>query len=185
MNVYLIDNYQSCFPDRKGRELTDAILGELLSREGIEDRQILRTEEGKPYIASEEIHFSVSHSGGLFACAMAAEPMGIDIQHTKGFSWEKLSRRYFAVDEQAAVEEEGEEAFFRLWTRKEALSKFLGGGLVHVLNREPVLGRQDVDFREIPLDEGIYGSLCVKRGGDTQADLIHMDGKNFPEEKDT
>ena len=48
------------------------------------DFTVVRAERGKPYFPNTpSIHFSVSHSGDIFACAFSDEPVGVDIQEYK------------------------------------------------------------------------------------------------------
>ena len=83
--------------------------------------------------------FNVSHSGayGLVALSRGG-PVGVDIELIKEHRpLLKLARRFFAPDEAAAIEAMDSAgrraAFYRVWTRKEALVKALGTGLRHSL----------------------------------------------------
>lgn len=178
MDIYLIENYRKRFPPLRGRELTDALLEEIFAGRGLGRVKILRTEAGKPYLAEWELdprgtdrrageekepglHFSVSHSGDLFACGVGCAELGLDIQQGRDLDYLRLSRRHFSEEEQELVAGEGKDAFFRLWTRKEALGKYLGRGMADFLDRVPVIGREDVDFIDLELGENLWGSVCT------------------------
>ena len=94
--------------------------------------EIKTAEGGKPFFADgpgdDHIEFSVSNSGEYWVCAVSAEPCGIDVQVTSGNDWKAIARRWFMPEEQAYVEREGEEGFYRIWTRREAYGKMTGEG---------------------------------------------------------
>lgn len=81
---------------------------------------------------------SVSHSGPWWACLLSALPCGLDIQVTRPFSSQahmlKLARRFFEAADADWVSAQvaqgsGLIAFYRVWTRREALAKCTGTGL--------------------------------------------------------
>ena len=112
--------------------------------------EILRQQRGKPYFAgSENVHFSVSHSGEYVAVAFAESPVGIDLQQHRSRGYEtreetiarhkKLASRYFHPLEQAYLEADPWEGFFRIWTAKESFVKRTGRGIDHDLCKLCVL----------------------------------------------
>ncbi len=107
---------------------------------GERELKIARTERGKPYFEGcDDIHFSVSHSGELFACAFAPFPIGLDIQEhvkrrgeTDGEAKErclKIAKRFFHLDEVDALELDTVSAFYKIWTAKESYVKLTGRGI--------------------------------------------------------
>ena len=89
------------------------------------------TENGKPYIESCPVHFSISHAGGIVAVAVAEiSPVGVDIEQIRAMR-EGFAARYFNEAEQALIctDEDPDEALICLWTAKEAVGKYLGTGL--------------------------------------------------------
>jgi 4'-phosphopantetheinyl transferase len=95
--------------------------------------------DGKPVLAGvatgSELHFNLSHSGtlGLIGWSWGRE-VGVDVEVWRSMRDEgALVRRYFSAHEVAAWEAlppvQRHEAFFNLWTRKEAYVKALGHGL--------------------------------------------------------
>ncbi|WP_279244475.1 4'-phosphopantetheinyl transferase family protein [Candidatus Litorirhabdus singularis] len=97
-------------------------------------------EQDKPVLLDfPELHFNLSHtaSRALLAVTRAA-PVGIDIEQQRQLKdREAMIRRYFSVSEQeqlaapqyAEKSVDKDQAFFRLWTRKEAIIKANGLGL--------------------------------------------------------
>ncbi len=90
---------------------------------------IHRAEGGKPYFKSHpHLHFSVSHSGTLWACLFAECPIGLDVQEKKkGVTFTRLAHRWFHLSEASKVS--CEEDFYKIWCRKEAFVKALGIGI--------------------------------------------------------
>lgn len=88
---------------------------------------------GKPELPGVQVNYS--HSGGLCLVALsAARQVGADIQRlVPSLDVTAMARRYFPADEARAVAEGGSDVFARLWTRKEAVCKALGGRLTQVL----------------------------------------------------
>ena len=125
---------------------------------------------GKPELIDGQVHFSLSHSGDLAALAVATFPIGLDIEIMRPVSRE-LPERYFSAIERAGLRAlEGEswrDAFFRCWTRKEAVIKALGLGLAFPLS----------DF-DVSFDDARPAALTRLVGAPMAADewqLHHID----------
>ncbi len=91
---------------------------------------------GKPYFPSHpDVHFSVSHTGGIWVCAFADDEVGCDVQDHRANDnperLERLAKRWFSGNERRHLAECGYEPaeFYRLWARKEAYVKFTGDGI--------------------------------------------------------
>jgi 4'-phosphopantetheinyl transferase len=93
---------------------------------------------GKPMIASPTeglgLWFNLSHTAGMVACAVTRSgEVGVDVETVRSRDLLNLARRYFAPGEVAELEslpaELHPQAFFRLWTLKEAYIKACGQGL--------------------------------------------------------
>lgn len=131
-----------------------------------------------PYIGGHPgLHVSISHSHGYAVAVVAGYAIGVDI--------EKIERRprsladYFCSEEECALlgagppGAEDDELITRLWSRKEALAKFLGLGgelvfrdlnvtrdRVHIPGRSPAWAR---------LVSGVTGAYCVALALDADA----------------
>ncbi|MBQ9718302.1 MAG: 4'-phosphopantetheinyl transferase superfamily protein [Clostridia bacterium] len=91
---------------------------------------------GKPYFPSHpDVHFSVSHTGGIWVCAFASREVGCDVQDHRTNDdparLERLAKRWFSDGERQYLAERGyaPEEFYRIWSRKEAYVKFTGDGI--------------------------------------------------------
>jgi phosphopantetheinyl transferase len=87
---------------------------------------------GKPILAGEAASwgFTLSHTGKYAVAALASGgDVGVDLESiTRKADIHRLAQRVFSESEQAWVREGGREAFFVLWSQKEALLKALGCG---------------------------------------------------------
>ncbi len=97
-----------------------------------DDGEIALGKYGKPYLKSGKIHFNLSHSGKMAAVAISDCEVGVDIQAVAPVN-DKLIRRVSTDREYAALsalsDEERQARFYRLWTAKESVMKYLGAGL--------------------------------------------------------
>ncbi|MBQ0084914.1 MAG: 4'-phosphopantetheinyl transferase superfamily protein [Prevotella sp.] len=86
-------------------------------------------EYGKPYIIDGP-HFSISHCKEAIAVAVSNTPIGIDIESMRHIS-EGLIKKTMNNDEQKIIErsDNREEAFIKIWTKKEAVLKMYGTGI--------------------------------------------------------
>jgi len=119
---------------------------------------------GKPALADQPppLRFNLSHSGELALLALSLDrELGVDLERRRHhLDHLGIARRYFAPDELAALAAlpaaQQETAFYRCWTRKEALLKAKGAGLtlpldsfaVSVTEAAPQLLRTDWDTTE-------------------------------------
>lgn len=151
--------------------------------------EILRAERGKPYFSGDTgIHFSVSHSGDYVAVAFAKFPVGLDLQQHKSRSYEtrtetharhkKLAARYFHPDEQALVENDSWEGFFRVWTAKESFVKRTGQGIDKVFSKICILPQgeswEDANgfFRQAEIPDGYTLTLSAPHA--TQWEILTL-----------
>jgi 4'-phosphopantetheinyl transferase len=97
---------------------------------------------GKPSLAPElGVEFNMSHSGGIVLIGFARRiPIGVDVEAVRPMAERAaIVRRYFhpaeAADFARVPPAEAEGAFFRCWSRKEAVVKALGFGMSLDLHR--------------------------------------------------
>ncbi|SEN57071.1 4'-phosphopantetheinyl transferase [bacterium A37T11] len=107
-----------------------------------------KPELNHPY--KEKLHFNISHSNSRIVIAISAFPVGIDIEY---ISFQNHLEEMFQIvlnSEEAAFVGRApsvSEAFYLLWTRKEALLKALGTGLIDDLSKVPSLdGRHSANL---------------------------------------
>lgn len=115
----------------------------------------------KPYFEDyENLYFNLSHSNLYVACAISDNPVGVDIQYMKDFD-KNLVSRFFTPDEQEFWQnsKSKKEAFYKIWTKKEALLKCLGAGLGKMATKS-VFRAQDEGYKFQTKHFGNY-ILCV------------------------
>ena len=83
------------------------------------------TDTGKPYFLNANFYFSISHSHGLCAVAVADKPVGVDVEIIKTTYPPHLVERSLTDDEKAIYDGD----FTRIWCRKEAVAKMTGEGI--------------------------------------------------------
>jgi len=178
MKLHIINDYKSIYPQLRGKDLTDALIRDCLGRE---DAVIERTDKGKPYVRLTDDDpcgapfISVSHSEDLFALLVSDREAGLDIQHTRNAKTNRIAARYFTAEEaEQAAADGASNRFFEIWTRKEALSKYVGTGLEHIMQKEQVLDRDDVRFTDLRLEDGCFCSVCTGTEEGDQSDEIQI-----------
>ena len=97
---------------------------------------------GKPAIdANLHLTFNLSHADDIVLCAFAwRRDIGADVECVRNdFDVEEIGERFFSSTERQNLRrvppEHKHDAFFRLWTRKEAYIKARGEGLSHPLHQ--------------------------------------------------
>lgn len=134
---------------------------------------------GKPEItngdAGKEIRFNVSHSRDRVLYAVGRRTrVGVDIEHVRPVSnLSEVARRFFSPWENTALhalrEEDRLAAFFRCWTRKEALVKARGEGISGYLSRFDVslapgdparlLNVEGWNLKDVPMGSGYVAAV--------------------------
>ncbi len=93
------------------------------------------TDGGAPRVDGQPLHVSLSHTRSLVAAAVAVAPIGVDVEDARrAVDWRGIAERYFhprdrALLQQAPDAQAAQQAFFALWTLKEAYLKAMGTGL--------------------------------------------------------
>ncbi len=144
--------------EKEGAAFEESACGFLLLDSMIQSRRLDRSsirleraEGGRPFAAYYGLDFSISHSGGCAFCAMAygkdakAGVIGADIQREREYSDEKMSElamAFMSEEELDAFRRSADKRaeFFTAWTRREAYTKRLGGGIFDHLGDSVQLG---------------------------------------------
>lgn len=148
-------------------KIKTSLLGYLLLKESFERNgipeaidMIKQSPTGRPNIR-QDFDFNISHSAQYAVCAFSKKySIGIDIEKIKPISLEFL-QSFFNQDEWAELHqnENTQEQFYRLWTKKEAVVKADGRGLniplkeIIIRNNQGFVERVKWFLQEIPLDE--------------------------------
>lgn len=118
------------------------MLKELLKPWGIDDLEMDCNEHGKPYLTHHpHVHFNISHCKNGIAVVVDFSPVGIDIE---SFRKDNLSlvRKTMNPAEAEWIHTSSNpvEAFTQFWTKKEAVVKMRGTGIIddlhHILDGE-------------------------------------------------
>jgi phosphopantetheinyl transferase len=99
-----------------------------------------RAPNGKPSLrhdAGQHVpSVSLSHTPGLIAVAVALRgSIGVDVERHRPRDFAALADHAFGPAERREVADGGSQAFYRIWTLREAIAKATGDGLALVLNR--------------------------------------------------
>ena len=173
MIIYYTDNFEG------GRAESRRLLERALAVYTGDEKQAKRLigtlkkgEHGKPYIEGFSC-FSISHTGSIWAVLIADRECGLDIQLSRNCDMKAIAERWFAPEDAMAVTPGfAISEFFRIWTRREALTKALGS-TVYDPELPPVLTGEadingdryiifDIQLPEIP---EIYAAVCIYSNG--------------------
>lgn len=104
----------------------------------------------KPFLVpnNNNLQFNLSHSGELITIAFRFDgvKIGIDIEMIDpSYDYNLVLRDYFTENEKALISEFGYPAFFKIWTRKEALFKAEGIGLTDEMRWISVLRKKGMN----------------------------------------
>lgn len=125
--------------------------------------EIARESGGKPFFpAWPDISFNLSHSHGAVVCAIHHKPVGIDVELLRPAP-KRLS---------GGMEDE---AFFRLWTAREATIKRQGLGVGALLRP----GKPDSRCRCVEgLLEGYIVTVCPSEDAEIRAIRVKLTGED-------
>lgn len=111
------------------------MLKELLKPLGINDLEMDKNEHGKPFLVHHpDVHFNLSHCKNGIAVVVDFSPVGIDIESFRNAD-EALLRRTMNAEELEIISQSAHptETFIAYWTKKEAVLKLRGTGIVNDL----------------------------------------------------
>lgn len=131
----------SHFVGRREKVIAYQLLTDCLREEGLlrELPLLVYDSQGKPRLSNyPEVHFNMSHCRNAVAVAVADREVGVDVESVRTYK-EPLAERVFGQREMDILRlaDDKDRVFSRLWTRKEAVVKCLGTGIVGM---EPLQG---------------------------------------------
>jgi phosphopantetheine--protein transferase-like protein len=114
--------------------------------------------KGKPELMDDSLFFNISHTSDSFVIAISEScPVGVDLEDlNKHLNYMPIVKRFFSEEEAGYIlsnPEESKERFFLLWTRKEALLKAIGTGII------PHFSRIEVFRSDNLIDRGAFEDL--------------------------
>ena len=118
--------------------------------------------KGKPCFPDyPEIFFSISHTKGGALVGLDNGPIGVDVEHLRPIGKRTMERLGNGMTE---------EAFLRIWVRREARAKRSGAGLSEAIRSEPSMAGGE-QYRELRVPEGFYAGVSFG-GEDRDAALF-------------
>lgn len=190
---YLLDRYLKTFPEdfqqdilkyRKWQDTQLSLLGRVLLHSGlrshynIDEVQIMRHSNNKPYLKDHHHHFNISHSKELVVCVIAEFPIGIDVEFIDhkinflDFQFQMTGREFDQIER--SEDQIGD--FFSYWTQKEAVIKAHGDGMMIPLDSfEIVNGECEIECkkfftRKIFIDENYQ--TCIASGDENIKNMV-------------
>lgn len=131
---------------------------------------IVYGEQGKPaFSADTPLWFNLSHSGDDIALLLSDEgEVGCDIEVVRPRdNWQTLANTVFSLGEHAEVEAERPEqqlaAFWRIWTRKEAIVKQRGGSARQIVSVDSTALTSSLSVSQCQLDTLSFGGVHPRR----------------------
>ena len=151
-----------------GRTLLRRRLGRLLGCEPLAV-DIVEGPDGKPVLAEPVLAFNVSHAGDLIVIAICRpRRLGVDVEQIRpDVDLHAVTEELFETTDRdvvmRAAATEGVRAFFRYWTRYEALVKARGDGLVLPLRGLSEIATGFV-VRELEVTTGYVAAVAADGG---------------------
>lgn len=107
------------------------LLIKLLSEENVSSPIFKFEKFGKAYISNyEDIHFNLSHSENIVACAISDRKIGVDVEYNDSTIDLNIAKHYFYNKEYEKImnSENPSNEFFNYWVLKESYMKYTGLG---------------------------------------------------------
>lgn len=144
--------------ENASRDECRAKADEILTNMGA--KNIIRLENGKP--VAENLFVSISHSGGKFAVCASQNPIGIDIEKIADRDFDSIVKRIFGAKEKEYYSKnKSADAFYEIWTRKEAYSKILGDGIRDIIKGTDTFSLDGYEFKT-QFQDGFVLTVCEK-----------------------
>ncbi|MCR5014213.1 MAG: 4'-phosphopantetheinyl transferase superfamily protein [Bacteroidales bacterium] len=143
------------------------MLRELLEKRGLRHPFLFqKNEHGKPSLVGHpEIHFNISHCKAGIAVAVSDAPVGIDIESYRE-AHESLVRYTMNEEEQSVIEASDDpiRTFTEYWTRKEAVFKLRGTGIMTVEIKDLLQGDEVIET-QVNAEKGYVYSIATNKKG--------------------
>lgn len=122
----------------------------------------------KPYYNGGKKKFNISHSGEYVTVAFSNQEVGADVEGISDFDVKSLSHYFHPKEAEYIVNSlDPNEAFVKLWTRKEAYLKATGNGIINGLHNESCLPDKVTNggiwhLHSLSLIPGYHLGLCTQ-----------------------
>ena len=126
------------------------LLDKLLKEENITNPILKTGKYGKAYLSNyENIHFNLSHSGKLVACAISDEEVGVDIEYNDSTIDLNIAKHYFYNSEYESImnSQNPSDEFFKFWVLKESYMKYTGLGFNLPLDKFEIIINNEIKLK--------------------------------------
>ena len=126
------------------------LLDKLLKEEKITHPIFKIGKYGKAYISNyKNIHFNLSHSGKLVACAISDNEVGVDIEYNDPTIDLNIAKHYFYNKEYEHImnSKNSSDEFFKYWVLKESYMKYTGLGFNLSLDRFEIIINNEIKLK--------------------------------------
>lgn len=149
--------------------LARAVIAKKISRP-LEEIQIDRDANGKPFVVDNSLMISLAHSANWAACSVGEVASGVDVEEdfTDALA---VAENFFTAQEYRQLRElDGHalaEKFLSLWTIKESFAKFTGRGIdedfKEIDGAKILSGRGKIVGKNFFVEGAVVG-VCTERG---------------------
>lgn len=140
----------------------------------LEEIQIERDENGKPYVVDNRLMISLAHSANWAACSVGEVPSGVDVEEDFTDALTVAENFFTAQEYEQICKVDGwarAKKFLSLWTIKESFAKFTGRGIDENFNEidalEILSGRGSIIGKNFFIGKAVVG-VCTERGNSTE-----------------
>jgi 4'-phosphopantetheinyl transferase len=159
---------------RRDEDATASLLGKLLLEDGMRRLGIplnweyfALTSKDKPFFQNGP-EFNISHSGKIVVCAIASEPIGIDIEKIRTIKIDHFNRQFSEKEWEIINSAENKvQQFFEFWAIKEAAIKADGRGM-EMVSKTEILSETELKmeekklfYRQLSLAPNYKGAIAV------------------------
>ncbi|OGT59031.1 MAG: hypothetical protein A3F43_06710 [Gammaproteobacteria bacterium RIFCSPHIGHO2_12_FULL_42_10] len=135
--------------------ISRGVLRLLLAQYSDQSPQVIQfsyTEHKKPYLTQDDtrtpIQFNLAHSDDIAIFSISTLAVGVDIEKIIKRDPLAIAKRYFSTQECATLAaltaQERHVAFYRIWSRKEAILKAMGVGLLTIPLEQVIVSANDM-----------------------------------------
>lgn len=156
---------------------------------GIHDFEIGILPNNKPFLKGQNVYFNISHSKNLAICVIADFPVGIDVE----FLDENINYLDFKPQmtynefNKIHYSESKVKSLFSYWTKKEAVLKAHGEGLMiplesfEISDDECLIGDEKFYLTDVFIDENYYSCVASNNINVKKNDILfrYLDSKGL------
>lgn len=142
-----------------------------------------KTKYGKPYFENSDFGFNISHSGEYIVCVISTDEkqnLGIDIEQIKPIELENFKDVFSEEEKKEIISDDN---FFTFWTRKEAIIKADGRGLliplntINVLSPFVVLDNNKYNLYEVKIDKNYIAYIAACTNLENNIKNVYIDSQ--------